>query len=61
MKKYKWENMSNSSISQILTEMKNEHESMKSKISDILTDMKKLEEEYLLGNNTLIKRMKGEE
>jgi predicted nucleic acid-binding Zn-ribbon protein len=61
MKKYKWENMSNSSINQILTEMKNEHEAMKSRISDILTDMKKLEEEYLLGNNTLIKRMKGEE
>lgn len=60
MKKYEWENMPNSKIKGILEEMKNEHETIKSKISDLLSELKKIEKEYIIGNNTLNKRMKGE-
>jgi uncharacterized protein YeeX (DUF496 family) len=60
MEKYDWENMSNSKIRGILEGMKNEYESLGKKVSSILEEMKKIEKEYLLGNNILVKRKKGE-
>lgn len=52
--------MSNSKIRGILEGMKNEYGSLGKKVSSILEEMKKIEREYLLGNNILVKRKKGE-
>ncbi len=52
--------MPNSKIRGVLEEIKNEYESLGEKVSSILSEMKKIEKEYLLGNNILIKRKKGE-
>jgi|15BtaG_2_1085339.scaffolds.fasta_scaffold173914_1 hypothetical protein len=55
----KWENISNNNIRNKLIELKNEHESLKSKIINLSEKLDTVEKEYLLGNKTLIKRLKG--
>ena len=55
-----WENMSNSNIRVRLESLRYEHESIKSKIDTLIGEMKNIEMEYLTGNETLIKRHKGE-
>jgi len=55
-----WENMSNSNIRVKLESLRHEHETIKIKIDTLIDDMKNIEVEYLNGNETLIKRHKGE-
>ena len=55
-----WENMTNSNIRVRLESLRYEHESIKSKIDTLIGEMKNIEMEYLTGNETLIKRHKGE-
>jgi hypothetical protein len=59
-KKIIWENMSNSNIRIKLESLRHEHESIKTKIDELIGEMKDIEIEYLNGNETLIKRHKGE-
>ena len=56
----KWENMSNSNIRVKLESLRHEHEAIKSKIDNLIDEMKDIEIDYLTGNETLIKRHKGE-
>ena len=55
-----WDNMSNSNIRVKLESLRHEHETIKIKIDTLIDDMKNIEVEYLNGNETLIKRHKGE-
>lgn len=59
MEKYDWKNKSNSRVREKLLEIKHEEESLKNKVSDLLDKIDTLQKEYYLGNETLIKRMKG--
>jgi len=52
--------MSNSNIRVKLESLRHEHESIKTKIDDLIGQMKDIELEYLNGNESLIKRHKGE-
>lgn len=52
--------MSNRLIREKLDSLKHEHESLKQKMLEMTEFMKSLEIEYLLGNEELIKRQKGE-
>ena len=56
----KWDNMSNSNIRIKLESLRHEHEVIKTKIDDLIDEMKDIELDYLNGNETLIKRHKGE-
>lgn len=56
----KWENMSNSNIRVKLESLRHEHEVIKGKIDDLIDEMKDIELDFLTGNETLIKRHKGE-
>jgi hypothetical protein len=56
----KWENMSNSNIRVKLESLRHEHEVIKTKIDNLIDEMKDIELDYLNGNETLIKRHKGE-
>jgi hypothetical protein len=56
----KWENMSNSNIRIKLESLRHEHEVIKGKIDNLIDEMKDIELDYLNGNETLIKRHKGE-
>ena len=56
----KWENMSNSNIRVKLESLRHEHEAIKTKIDNLIDEMKDIEIDYLTGNETLIKRHKGE-
>lgn len=56
-----WGDISNNSIRNKLIELKNEHESLKSKIINLSEKLDNVEKEYLLGNKILLKRLKGEE
>jgi hypothetical protein len=55
----KWENISNDNIRNKLLELKNEHESLKTKIIILSEKLDNIEKEYLLGNKILLKRLKG--
>ena len=55
-----WENMSNSNIRVKLESLRHEHEVIKTKIDNLIDEMKDIELDYLNGNETLIKRHKGE-
>lgn len=55
-----WENMSNSNIRVKLESLRHEHETIKTKIDDLIDVMRNIELEFLNGNETLIKRHKGE-
>ena len=55
-----WENMSNSNIRVKLESLRHEHEIIKTKIDDLIDVMRNIELEFLNGNETLIKRHKGE-
>jgi len=56
----RWENMSNSNIRVKLESLRHEHEAIKTKIDNLIDEMKDIEFDYLLGNEALIKRHKGE-
>ena len=56
----RWENMSNSNIRVKLESLRHEHEAIKTKIDNLIDEMKDIELDYLLGNEALIKRHKGE-
>jgi hypothetical protein len=56
----RWENMSNSNIRIKLESLRHEHEAIKTKIDNLIDEMKDIELDYLLGNEALIKRHKGE-
>ena len=56
----KWENMSNSNIRIKLESLRHEHEVIKGKIDNLIDEMKDIELDFLSGNETLIKRHKGE-
>ena len=56
----KWENMSNSNIRVKLESLRHEHEVIKTKIDNLIDEMKDIELDFLTGNETLIKRHKGE-
>lgn len=56
----KWENMSNSSIKMELSELLHQQESIKNNIIKLSNKLETIEKEYLLGNNILTKRYKGE-
>jgi len=55
-----WENMSNSSIKMELSELLHQQESIKNNIIKLSNKLETIEKEYLLGNNILTKRYKGE-
>ena len=55
-----WENMSNSNIRVKLESLRHEHEIIKTKLDDLIDVMRNIELEFLNGNETLIKRHKGE-
>jgi len=55
-----WENMSNSNIRVKLESLRHEHEIIKTKIDNLIDVMRNIELEFLNGNETLIKRHKGE-
>lgn len=52
--------MSNSNIRVKLESLRHEHETIKTKIDDLIDVMRNIELEFLNGNETLIKRHKGE-
>ena len=56
-----WEDISNNNIRNKLIELKNEHESLKTKIINLSEKLDTVEKEYLLGNKILLKRLKGVE
>lgn len=56
----KWENMSNSSIKMELSELLHQQETIKNNIIKLSNKLETIEKEYLLGNNILTKRYKGE-
>lgn len=56
----KWENMSNSNIRIKLESLRHEHEVIKTKIDNLIDEMRDIELDFLSGNETLIKRHKGE-
>jgi hypothetical protein len=56
----RWDNMSNSNIRIKLESLRHEHEAIKTKIDNLIDEMKDIELDYLLGNEALIKRHKGE-
>ncbi|MDB4335483.1 hypothetical protein N9994_00305 [bacterium] len=56
----KWNNMSNSNIRVKLESLRYEHETIKVKIDNLIDSLKNVEIDYLTGNETLIKRIKGE-
>tara|TARA_R100000908_G_scaffold62538_1_gene41887 strand:+ start:2949 stop:3137 length:189 start_codon:yes stop_codon:yes gene_type:complete len=56
----KWDNMSNSNIRVKLESLRHEHETIKVKIDNLIDSLKNVEIDYLTGNETLIKRIKGE-
>lgn len=55
-----WENMSNSSIKMELSELLHQQETIKNNIIKLSNKLETIEKEYLLGNNILTKRYKGE-
>lgn len=55
-----WDKMSNRVIREKLDSLRHEHESLKQKMKSQIDYMKSLEIEYLKGNETLVKRQKGE-
>ncbi len=61
MKKRDWGNMSNGRIKEILLEISHEQETIKNKIVTLLENKEFLAKEFLIGNNTITKRMKGED
>jgi len=61
MKKRDWGNMSNGRIKESLLEISHEQESIKNKIVKLLENKEFLTKEFLIGNNTITKRMKGED
>ena len=56
----KWNDMSNSNIRIKLETLRHSHEVIKSKIDSLIDELKNIEVDYLNGNETLIKRHKGE-
>jgi len=56
-----WDNKSNSKIQHELIELRNEHETLKNKMIQLSEKLDNVEKEYLLGNKTLLKRLKGVE
>lgn len=56
----KWDDMSNSNIRVKLESLRHEHETIKVKIDNLIDSLKNVELNYLIGNETLIKRVKGE-
>ena len=58
--KIEWDNMSNSNIRSKLESLRHEHTTIKNKIDSLIESMNSIEVEYLNGNETLIKRHKGE-
>ena len=56
-----WDNKSNSKIQHELIELRNEHETIKNKMIQLSEKLDNVEKEYLLGNKTLLKRLKGVE
>jgi len=56
-----WENMSNASIKMQLEELLHQQKSIKDRMLSLSEKLESVEKEYLLGNNVLIKRYKGED
>jgi len=56
-----WDNKSNSKIQHELIELRNQHETLKNKMNQLSEKLDNVEKEYLLGNKTLLKRLKGVE
>jgi len=61
IKHINWGDISNNNIRNKLIELKNEHESLKSKIINLSEKLDNVEKEYLLGNKIILKRLKGGE
>ena len=59
MEKIKWSEISNRRIKETLEEMRNESIVVKNKINNLLDTLDKLDKEYLIGNDTLNKRLSG--
>jgi ribosomal protein S24E len=57
--KIDWENNSNSTIQHKLVELGYVHESLKTKMIKLSEQLEEIEKEYILGNNTLNKRLRG--
>ncbi len=60
IKVIEWENMNNSTIKMELSELLHQQESIKNSIIKLSNKLETIEKEYLLGNNILTKRYKGE-
>jgi len=56
-----WKNMSNASIKMQLEELLHQQKSIKDRMLSLSEKLESVEKEYLLGNNVLIKRYKGED
>lgn len=56
-----WENMSNASIKMQLEELLHQQKSITERMLSLSEKLESVEKEYLLGNNVLIKRYKGED
>ena len=61
MERNDWKNMSNSRIRENLTVIKHEQETLRNKVITLLDAIEFLEKEYFIGNDVIIKRMKGKE